>query len=224
MPEAAGAARVAPRPVDPGAARRAAASDPGAAPPARDTGARTDRIGPNAALQLAAALSDWRGDAVARALFARVGLVDWLDDPPGALVPAAPVERLYACLYADFPQDAARLAAEAGRRTADYVIANRIPAPVRGLLTALPPVLAAPLLIRAIEKNAWTFVGGGRLTVVSRKPATFALQDHPLTLPGVPWHAAVFARLFQVLVSPRARASVVEDRGLAGAAIAVSWT
>jgi len=209
MPEAAGAARV---------ARQSAA------PPACDLGPRSDRIGPNAALQLGAALADWRGEAVARAVFARVGLIDWLDDPPGALVPAAPVERLYAGLYADFPQEAPRLAAEAGRRTADYVIANRIPAPVRGLLKALPPVLAAPLLTRAIEKNAWTFVGGGTLTVVSRAPVTFALTDHPLALPGVPWHAAVFARLFQVLVSRRGRACVIEDRGPAGAVIAVSWT
>ena len=53
-------------------------------------------------------------------------------------------------------------AEEAGARTADYIIANRTPRPAVLVCCAnLPARLAAPLLMMAITKHAWTFIGAG---------------------------------------------------------------
>lgn len=103
-------------------------------------------IGPNAALQLAAAMTALSGLREAERLFERAGLSRWLSSPPGDMVPVSDVEHLYSVLYRDWPATAAALCADAGRRTADYVIANRIPAFARGLLRMLPAGLARPCL------------------------------------------------------------------------------
>jgi divinyl protochlorophyllide a 8-vinyl-reductase len=161
-------------------------------------------IGPNAALQLAEAMTALRGEAETARLFGTAGLSCWLSAPPGDMVPVSDVERLYAVLYRDWPAAAAALCADAGRRTADYVIANRIPAVARSVLQMLPAGLAAPLLARAVVRNAWTFAGEGALQVLPGRPMKFLLQGQALALAGCPWHRAVFQRLFRVLVSPSA--------------------
>jgi hypothetical protein len=56
---------------------------------------------------------------------------------------------------------AAEVARSAGRRTADYLLAHRIPKPVQALLKALPARLAARVLLSAIARHAWTFAGSG---------------------------------------------------------------
>jgi divinyl protochlorophyllide a 8-vinyl-reductase len=63
----------------------------------------------------------------------------------------------------------------AGAATADYVATHRIPAPLRGALRALPVRLAIPLLLRAFERHAWTFAGGGRFTYGGAFPGTLTL-------------------------------------------------
>lgn len=94
---------------------------------------------------------------------------------------------------------------EAGRATADYILAHRIPRIVQQVLKALPAGLAAPLLARAITRHAWTFVGSGRFRC--RDPWTFEITDNPLIrgehspVPLCVWHAAVFERLYATLVA-----------------------
>ena len=102
--------------------------------------------------------------------------------------------------------------AEAGRRTADYILANRIPGPAQALLKILPAGPAARILVRAIGANAWTFAGSSRFeAAVTGGQAVFTLKGNPLCAgetaaePVCVWHAAVFQRLFQVLVSRRTR-------------------
>ncbi len=161
-------------------------------------------IGPNAALQLAAAMTALQGGTDTDRLFDAAGLSCWLSAPPGDMVPVCDVERLYAVLYRDWPKIGGAVCADAGRRTADYVIANRIPAVVRSLLRMLPVDLSAPLLARAVVRNAWTFAGEGALRVLPGRPMKFLLQGQALAIAGCPWHRAVFRQLFRVLVSPRA--------------------
>jgi divinyl protochlorophyllide a 8-vinyl-reductase len=55
------------------------------------------------------------------------------------------------------PAMAAEVARDAGLRTADYLLANRIPKPVQVLLKHLPAPLAARVLLSAIRRHAWTF-------------------------------------------------------------------
>jgi anaerobic magnesium-protoporphyrin IX monomethyl ester cyclase len=107
------------------------------------------------------------------------------------------------------PARAATLSAQAGTGTADYILAHRIPAPVQTVLRALPPGPSAWILSRAIAKHAWTFAGSGRFRVVT--PWCFEIADNPVIrgeaapAPLCHWHAAVFERLYRVLVSDAVR-------------------
>lgn len=165
----------------------------------------TAMVGPNALIQMGRALDDLRGGAAALAVFARAGLAERYAAPPDRMIDEAEAAALFAALMAERPADWPALAAEAGARTADYIIANRIPAPVRLLLKALPRRAAARLLTRAIARHAWTFAGSGAFTATFGEPITLTIAANPLATPGCPWHAAVFARLYGALAAPGAR-------------------
>jgi divinyl protochlorophyllide a 8-vinyl-reductase len=171
-------------------------------------------IGPNALTQLLPLLEKAGGARLRDRLLAEAGIFA-LPDMTG-LVDEAPVARLHQAMRARLPDLAPSLAWEAGVRTADYIIANRIPAPVVALLRVLPARLAAPLLVRAIERHAWTFAGSGRFEVVSHHPLRVAIHDNPVVRGEVAthglchWHSAVFERLFTRLVHRRWRAREVE--------------
>ncbi|MEM9880823.1 MAG: bacteriochlorophyll 4-vinyl reductase, partial [Pseudomonadota bacterium] len=125
-----------------------------------------------------------------------------LDSPPQQMTDEAIPARLYAALWRAFPQTAPALAKEAGARTADYVIANRIPKFVQMLLRLCPRPLAARLLLMAIKKNAWTFVGSGQCSTRYGRPCVIDVADNPLAMPDCVWHSAVFQRMFDRLVTP----------------------
>lgn len=162
-------------------------------------------IGPNAVLQYLPVLERAGGPALRAAMLAAAGL----SAPPPAtgLMPEGPAAALHRAVRAARPAEADGLAAEAGRAVADYILAHRIPRPAQRVLRALPPLLAAPLLERAIARHAWTFAGSGRFRRVGR--GVFEIADNPVVRgeradrPLCAWHAAVFARLFQALVDPR---------------------
>jgi divinyl protochlorophyllide a 8-vinyl-reductase len=163
------------------------------------------RVGPNAVLQLAAALRARHGEGMAARVFADAGLRIRLEDPPAAPVAEADVAALHRALARDLPPEAAAAVAEdAGRRTADYLLAHRIPAPARAALRVLPAPLAARLLLRAVLRHAWTFAGSGRVTVEARPVLAVEIADNPLAAGPCHWHAAVFTRLFRALVAPGA--------------------
>lgn len=177
-------------------------AQPSAAHPASTTPAR---IGPNAVIQLRHALHAEGGDVLARDVFRRAGVEEWLTTPPAEMVSEADVARLYAVLYAHLERpQAARVATDAGQRTADYILAHRIPSFAQAVLKALPSRLAAPLLLKAIAANAWTFVGSGAVRVAARPRPTIDITDNPIRTPDCVWHASVFARLFTTLVAQHA--------------------
>ncbi|MBX9880570.1 MAG: bacteriochlorophyll 4-vinyl reductase [Sphingomonas sp.] len=169
------------------------------------------RIGPNAAIQLGAALAS--RPALAAAVFAEARHPDWLKVPPSAMLPEGEVAALHAALWRLAP-DPLPLARDAGRRTADYIMEHRLPWLARALLIALPPALAEPLLLRAVTAHAWTFTGSGRFAVVGHAPTRFEIAANPLARATADarcaWHEAVFTTLWQRLVTPGAW--VVEER------------
>ncbi|KPP92115.1 MAG: divinyl protochlorophyllide a 8-vinyl-reductase BchJ [Rhodobacteraceae bacterium HLUCCA08] len=170
-------------------------------------GASAGEIGPNAILQMLPAIEDLAGDEALARIRAGAGLVAVPDGHH--MIPEVEAARLHAQLRRQTGDDAPRIAAEAGRRTADYILAHRIPAPAQAVLRALPAALAAPLLSRAIAQHAWTFAGSGAFH--RRGAWVFEITDNPLIRgeradrPLCAWHAAVFERLYRVLVAPDAR-------------------
>ena len=190
-----------------------------ATPPAGDAPAR---IGPNAITQVAAVLPAWLGSATARSLFEHAGLLHHWVRPPQSMVAESEVRQLHLALHAALgATQAAEVAAAAGTRTADYLLAHRIPRAVQRLLRALPAGWAAQVLLAAITRHAWTFAGSAQFRSKAQwtgwtlgrsgegeAPAWMSLQHNPLVragegpTAGCHFYAAVFERLFRVLVHP----------------------
>lgn len=169
-----------------------------------DLAAPAARIGPNAVLQLLPVLERAGGRDLRDHMLASAGFFGVPDAE--AMIDERAVARLHRTLRAEVPDLAPSLLWVAGRRTADYILANRIPSGAQALLRALPPRLAAPLLTRAIARHAWTFAGSGRFSVNSHRPLTLEIAGNPVVCgeraaaPICHWHMAVFERLFTTLV------------------------
>ena len=167
-------------------------------------------IGPNAITRIAQVLPAWRGTAFAEDVFQRAGLLQHWRRPPEQMVREDEVRALHAALRALLPaEEAAAVSRAAGRATADYLLAHRIPLPVQRVLKRLPAGLAARVLVAAISRHAWTFAGSGRFSATparGRRPLVLEIRNNPLcrdlhaAVPACDYYAATFERLFQVLV------------------------
>lgn len=190
------------------------------------------RIGPNAITRVAQALPPLVGSAQARVVFQRAGLLHYLHQPPSSLVQEAEVARLHQALRATLgPHTAGEVARRAGRLTADYLLARRIPGPVQWLLKRLPAPWAARLLLQAIGRHAWTFAGSGQFSARAGRPVQLVIRGNPLCQglqaeqPACSFYTATFERLFQVLVHRRATVveTACEARGDAECRFEVRW-
>jgi divinyl protochlorophyllide a 8-vinyl-reductase len=169
------------------------------------------RIGPNAITRIAEALRARVGEDDTIRVFVEAGLDAYLPAMPVAMVDEAEVTRLHGALRTAFGVDGARaVSRDAGRLTGDYLLANRIPAPVQWLLHLLPSTLAARALLRAIERNRWTFCGSAELQTRAGRPVRLTLVNCALCRDAhgddmlCDYYAATFERLFRVLVDRRA--------------------
>jgi divinyl protochlorophyllide a 8-vinyl-reductase len=189
-------------------------------------------IGPNAVLQLVTALAHAGLGATTQAIFAMAGASLWLEIPPATMIDELRVGRLHRAVRAALPSDrATEIMVDAGRLTAEYLLANRIPKPVQIILKLLPSRLAARILVKAITAHAWTFAGSGRFSAKAGLPTIFELRGNPLCAGEhsdemvCAWHAAVFQRLFEALVSPNARVveTACEARGDDRCAFELWW-
>jgi divinyl protochlorophyllide a 8-vinyl-reductase len=170
-------------------------------------------IGPNAIIQMVETLRAHRGDQETRNLLEAVGQEAYFDRPPRNMVPQAEVVALHQQLFGQVDcLEFKRLSAEAGRRTGDYLLANRIPRLVQWMLRRLPEALAARVLSRAIQKHAWTFSGSGVFTFTAQTPLLFSITGNPITaglraeIPICDYYAGTFERIFRVIVNDRWRA------------------
>lgn len=168
------------------------------------------RIGPNAILQLVPVLDEEIGVPARMALMAGIGVAMPSGD---RMIPEAPAALLHAEVRARCGARAAGVMARAGRRTGNYILAHRIPAPAQALLRMLPPPLAARMLSRAIAKHAWTFAGSAAFHVDGSWRFRIAGQPDLRDPARAAWHAAVFETLYRALVHPaaRCRATAIPD-------------
>jgi divinyl protochlorophyllide a 8-vinyl-reductase len=191
------------------------------------------RIGPNAIIRVAETLRDVFGEETTRHIFAAAHLEPHLASPPASMVPEADVGALQTALFAELEEsEAKKVAYEAGLRTGDYLLANRIPKPVQAVLKILPPSLASRVLLNAIKQNSWTFSGSGAFTVKTGHPVVVSIANCPLCrgrhsdTMQCDYYAGTFQRLFQVLVSRRSfvREIACEATGGSACAFEITWT
>ncbi|WP_054118428.1 bacteriochlorophyll 4-vinyl reductase [Porphyrobacter sp. AAP60] len=168
-------------------------------------------IGPNAVLQAVAVMEDRLGQAETQAILAdaRIGALPSGDH----MIPEIEALRLHRWLALHDPVGSFTIAEEAGARTADYIIANRIPQPAVWLLRRLPAMLAAPLLMAAIGRHAWTFIGAGSFSAQGAWAFTIdrTAADDPVPPPDslFHWYAAVFTQLYLQLVADDCNCTIV---------------
>lgn len=174
------------------------------------------RIGPNAIIRVGEVVAARHGGDAALQIYEHAGLAHYWREPPGQMVDETEVRQLHAALREALGPAAAReAAADAGRATAGYLLAHRIPQPVQRLLKVLPAPLAARVLLAAIARNAWTFTGSGAFSAQAGRPVVLRIRRNPLCVdlhsdtPACHFYAATFERLFQVLVHRAARVQEV---------------
>jgi divinyl protochlorophyllide a 8-vinyl-reductase len=171
------------------------------------------RIGPNAITQMTCALEQLLGAQPARALLRGQGFGAYLDSPPQGMVGELEVISLHTAVRDSLPgRDFHRVAGAAGRSTADYLLAHRIPAWLQPVLRACPARLSSRLLLGAIARHAWTFAGSGRFRAIPGTPVQITIEGCAMCCgahagqPMCDYYAETFGRLFAALVHPEARA------------------
>jgi divinyl protochlorophyllide a 8-vinyl-reductase len=170
-------------------------------------------IGPHAVIHAVAVMRERLNADICKAVLADAQITDL---PSGeCMVPELDALRLHRWLALRLPVDCFAIAEEAARRTGDYIIANRIPAPVVWLLERLPAPVAARMLMSAIRRHAWTFVGAGGFAPQGSWAFTIdrSHAGDPVMLPDslFHWYAAVFERLYRRLVHPDCRCRIDPD-------------
>jgi divinyl protochlorophyllide a 8-vinyl-reductase len=165
-------------------------------------------IGPNAITQTLAAVAAVEGAAASARVLSRAGLARYAEAPPTGLVDEREVVDLMQALAETFSAERRHtIAWIAGRQTADYLLANRIPAGAQRVLRRLPDIVSRRVLLAAIARHAWTFAGSGRFVAHGGNPARIEIEGCPICrsarVPGgCAYYAATFERLFAVLVDP----------------------
>ena len=177
-----------------------------------DAAATAERIGPNAIIRVAEAIHAFENRAVTNRVFMACGLAKYLADPPTKMVEEREVAALHRELRSVLGTGRAQSVAWlAGRQTADYLLANRIPLAAQRLLKFLPAAIAGRMLAQAIRRNAWTFVGSGQLKLTPGHPFTVTIANCPLCRETsaanscCTFYVGTFERLFAVLVHANAR-------------------
>ena len=185
--------------------------------------AHAGRIGPNAVIRLAEAVDALESRAVTKRLFIAADLEAYVHALPETMVPEDEVTVLHRHLRSDLGAGrAATVSWIAGLRTADYLLAHRIPKPVQRLLKALPRRLAAFILLKAIGAHAWTFAGTSRFSWKMGRPITLRFEDCPLcrgdhsATPCCSYYSATFERLFRKLINPDTAVTEVECSATGG--------
>lgn len=175
-------------------------------------------IGPNAVLKTVEVMEERLGAAETASILADAQINRL---PSGEhMIPEIEALRLHRWLALHDPMGALVIAEEAGGRTADYIISNRIPAAAVWMIRHLPAWLAAIVLMAAIRKHAWTFVGAGRFNPIGAW--TFEIDragaDDPILPPDSLWHwyAKVFEQLYRRLVSASCRCALDETPSAVG--------
>lgn len=175
------------------------------------------RIGPNTIIQLAHVLRDRYGDYFAGALlFESTGYA--MTALPGAMVDEREAQAFVRVVMRELGEhDGARVLHEAGHRTADYLMAHRIPRPAQWIMKALPARAGLAVLLKAMRANAWTFAGSGSFSVhTHRRGADLSFhrcamcRDMYSDAPVCDFYAGTFEHLIRTLVAPQAHVTEVE--------------
>lgn len=177
-------------------------------------------VAPQLALDLLSQTEARLGRQALPALMAEAGIARL--PGPTEPMPEEAAHALHRALRRQHPAEAGDILADAGRATADGLIAKQLSPRAQAMLSAGPWTISAWLLGRWASQNAWTFAGSATFTQTA--PLEFEIIGNPLIrndTSGVPlcrFHESLFERLFQRLVDPRLVCREIECQATGAAA------
>lgn len=172
------------------------------------------KIGPNSIIQTIAALEANFGKAEAEAILKRANQAVWIGNLPNGMTDESKFHNLVRALASELGDNrTAEVLQESGRRTAAYLLRVRIPGFFQKILRLLPPSPAFTLLLFAIGKNAWTFVGSGRFSYRTGKNPEISVK---VTCPSRSvvgnFYLGTFEALLEELVNPKTTIEATIER------------
>lgn len=183
---------------------------------------RTGVIGPNSVLQLVVVLRERLGDEAAERILARA-TGRTFEQLPTAMIDEREPNRFVRELIGSVGVDQAeRHMREAGKRTGDYLLANRIPRIAQWIIRLMPRAIGRRMLVGAMARHSWTFAGSGQFTVVDGAAPQLIIAGCPMCrgfhahAPMCGYYAATFERLLQVVVDPRMHVEEIECEAMGG--------
>ncbi len=170
------------------------------------------RIGPNSIIQTVNALREAYGAAEADAILQRGDHSHLMTTLPSEMIDEQEFLTLIQMLRDQIGIAAAgQILRRSGQLTAGYLLKHRIPRPVQLLLKILPRTAALRVLLSAISKHAWTFVGSGtfRFTISEQSLITITdcIESREITSerPVCFFYTGAFERLLQALINMHAQ-------------------
>lgn len=166
------------------------------------------RIGPNAVIQVAAEVQARFGVVRTAALIESTTGYS-LDALPTEMIDERHAQALSRALVQQMgPALATNILREAGHRTGDYLLANRIPRLAQWAIRLAPRRVGLHLLLRAMQSNAWTFAGSGRFVITKATPVPDLVFESCAMCRNMhepqamcDFYAGTFERLIRALVS-----------------------
>jgi len=165
------------------------------------------RIGPNAIIQTVQALKECYGPDQATALLQQSGQAWLIEYHPTEMIDEQLFRDLVLLLVEHLGvADATRILERSGQYTARYLLQYRIPGPFQRLLKLLPHRPALALLLLAISKHAWTFVGSGTFTYTLGRPPQLTIASGIQARGAIAgFYAGTFETLLQTLIDAQTR-------------------
>ena len=189
-------------------------------------------IGPNAIIQMIKAMEEGLGVNETLNFFIKSKLGHYISHPLMGRVHEQDVCLIHQRLIETYGIDQAKqLTREAGLRTADHLLKNRIPKLFGFFLRHLPTKLSIALLLRAISNHPWTFVGSGKFSYQVFSTITIYIESKPIckgilsTAPICDYYAGTFEGLLKSLINATVKVQEVgcEARGDPVCSFRVSW-
>lgn len=175
-------------------------------------------IGPNAIIQTVHSLRSRYGTAEANDLLQRSGQGHLVEQLPEAMVDETAFHSLVDALLAQLGESqTGQILQEAGQRTADYLLAHRIPRFFQRLVSVQPRRIGLALLLAAIRRHAWTFVGSGQFHfTITQRPTIHIRVVCPSVPPVAHFYGGTFARLVCVLIDRQTSLETVASQDAGG--------
>ncbi|QGG48729.1 bacteriochlorophyll 4-vinyl reductase [Heliorestis convoluta] len=168
----------------------------------------TSKIGPNSIIQTVKALREAQGEEKVHKLLHNAELEKYLQILPSEMVDEEEFIRLVHALVELCGYDVAKkVLRTSGQYTGTYLLENRIPRVAQWLFGVVPKSVGMNLFLKAIGKNAWTFVGSGSFTYQVQGNESYIKIENSINSRGLraeeplcAFYTGTFEKLFQTLI------------------------